>query len=180
MLCSRCGAKNADKNTYCRYCGALLEQEQPPAEPEPAQAALPPLPEGPVEQVTPQVLPSGGKPKIQPFTLFAYRLLSSKEKYRNLFLLLALSAVSLAAAALLGMSLPSLLTAAMQKSETAMQDSFQEWRMVWSAVLLLLGFVGVLAGCAVTGYKMLKIRRVFQEKGRKMEPLPKGEGLFKK
>jgi predicted small integral membrane protein len=114
--------------------------------------------------------------RVRPYTLFAYRLISSPQRYRNAFLLLAVCAVCAVLFAWclggLGDSVRNAVWLLGNETTPATLRSAQvAWGDVWGRVLMMLCTAFVVFSCLMTAWKMLKIRRVFHQHGRTYEPL---------
>lgn len=111
------------------------------------------------------------KRRIRLSTRFAYGVLTSRMRYRNTFLLLASLALAALSLVLVGLEMPRVLTEAI--SATVTPQGFEAWRMAWSGVIVTAGLAVWIVFGLLVGYKMVKIRRVFRRKGRRLEPLPR-------
>ena len=111
------------------------------------------------------------KRRIRLSTRFAYSVLTSRMRYRNIFLLLASLALAALSLVLVGLEMPRVLTEAI--SATVTPQGFEAWRMAWSGVIVTAGLAVWIVFGLLVGYKMMKIRRVFRRKGRRLEPLPR-------
>lgn len=162
MICKRCGAKNAKNRQTCYFCGARLQETE-------SQSSTPRPPM--LEVTAREVRVEPVKRRIRLSTRFAYGVLTSRMRYRNTFLLLASLTVAVLSLVLVGLEMPRVLTEAI--SATATPGGFEAWRMAWSGVIVTAGLAAWIVFCLLVGYKMVKIRRVFRRKGRRMEPLPR-------
>ena len=144
MYCAKCGARlpQGQKNTHlCAQCRAQ------------AQKAMP-------QEESPK--PAGF------FTLAAYRLLRSPNRYRCVLLLAAVFSVSLVLGTSLVVALPQMIEEALElcTQTPAPPQTGLAWRDIWAQALLALMCAAAVVVSLWIGFKMLRIIRAFHKRNR--------------
>ena len=152
MYCKGCGARAKQTARFCFHCGARLKSE----------ATAPKLTiekAGREKQVKRQ-------DKISFFTNIAYTIRSSKNKYRSMFLILAIFVVGIAFLTVICPGIVGTISEALQLSDissaghtmVSLRQSEAVWRNVWCSLFLIAGSVVACIGAIMTGIELIKLR----------------------
>lgn len=146
MYCYKCGAQCPDDSGYCVRCGTVIGQSQPDCAitvpPDDALAAREPSAEVFLSAQVPPAVPAKKK-RIKFLTRVAYNILISEQKYRNVFLVVAIMLVCGLIAAFLCTGLVQSITDAVNLSELAksnpvkalQNEAASAWQSLWGRIL---------------------------------------------
>lgn len=114
-----------------------------------------------------------GSVKIRFFTRIAYYLLASQQKYRNIFIVMAVFAVSLVMTVSIALQVKdvfssaaffSSLLAATPNDSVLQKTTEQAWSTAWYKALTAAVWGCCMVCCAIVQVRMIKICHAFQQK----------------
>lgn len=152
MYCRGCGARAKQTARFCFHCGARLKSEAPGPKLKIEKADR-------EKQVKRQ-------DRVSFFTNIAYTILSSKNRYRSMFLILAIFVVGIAFLTVICPGIVGTISEALQLSDissagytmVSLRQSEAVWRNVWCSLFLIAGSVVACIGAIMTGIELIKLR----------------------